>query len=298
MTPEQKEAFRREVLEEAASIFDRNADAIEGLSGEMIQREYAAAIRALAASQPAPAADAPLDAERAEIERLTKERDAAIEANYRQAHCIQQCSAHLGVDYSGTLEGLPLAVKAVVSALKEAQKPAAEPFDVLNTVDPDFSDSFAAHCEGYGMGPAADTVMANTADMSDHGKLWDRWKEQALDAPAADTGQAVGFCAPETIEKLLSGKAVGAASISCVRGNVYTVPLYAHPAPFDAERVREAWAYRVHDCHIARSPVKARAKFPEATEHLYPASRHADAIEMARLLGGTCTPLYPPEDAR
>lgn len=117
-------------------------------------------------------------------------------------------------------------------------------------------------------------------------------------APAVDTGQAVGFCAPETIEKLLSGKAANGADISCMKGNAYTVPLYTHPAPLDAERVREAWAYRVHDFHIARSPVKARAKFPEATEYFYPASRHADAIEMARFLGGTCTPLYPPEDAR
>ena len=32
---------------------------------------------------------------------------------------------------------------------------------------------------------------------------------------------------------------VPAASISCVQGNVYTVPLYTHPAPLDAERVRE-----------------------------------------------------------
>ena len=78
----------------------------------------------------------------------------------------------------------------------------------------------------------------------------------------------------------------------------WRTPSTTHPAPLDAERVREAWAYRVHDFHIARSPVKARAKFPESTEHLYPANRHADAIEMARLLGGTCTPLYPPEDAR
>ena len=99
--------------------------------------------------------------------------------------------------------------------------------------------------------PAPAALMANAADMSEHGKLWDRWQKQALGA-----------------------------------------------APLDAERVREAWAYRVHDFHVARSPVKARAKFPEVTEHLYPARRHADAVEMARLLGGTCTPLYPPEDAR
>lgn len=115
-------------------------------------------------------------------------------------------------------------------------------------------------------------------------------------APAADTAQAVAWRGYSS-----KGEDMG---VTCLPWLVtqweaigYSIePLYT--APLDADRVREAWAYRVHDCHIARSPVKARAKFPEATEHLYPASRHADAIEMARLLGGTCTPLYPPEDAR
>lgn len=71
-----------------------------------------------------------------------------------------------------------------------------------------------------------------------------------------------------------------------------------HPAPLDAERVREAWAYRVHDFHVARSPVKARARALEGTEHLYPASRKDDAYSMAKVCGGTCTPLYPAEDAQ
>ena len=134
-------------------------------------------------------------------------------------------------------------------------------------------------------------------------------------APAADTGQAVAWDvgAQESDGRtwLTLRRSDGAsAMLSCKSridcGNETIVSQvikafaadYTPPAPLDAERVREAWAYRVHDFHIARSPVKARAKFPEATEHLYPASRHADAIEMARLLGGTCTPLYPPEDAR
>jgi hypothetical protein len=52
-------------------------------------------------------------------------------------------------------------------------------------------------------------------------------------------------------------------------------------------------AFRVHDFHVARMPVKARGKFPEPTEFLYPASREQDARNAARLVGGTCTPLYP-----
>lgn len=111
----------------------------------------------------------------------------------------------------------------------------------------------------------------------------------------ADTGQAVASLAEKYCEGFCKESGRPGVFDDCTGCEIARLD---HPAPLDAERVREAWAYRVHDCHIARSPVKARAKFPEATEHLYPASRHADAIEMARLLGGTCTPLYPPEDAR
>ena len=121
-------------------------------------------------------------------------------------------------------------------------------------------------------------------------------------APAADTGQAVAWQYRYRPAGTLEWSEWGDGKAPAMRGGSYETQerraLAASQPALDAERVREAWAYRVHDCHIARSPVKARAKFPEATEHLYPASRHADAIEMARLLGGTCTPLYPPEDAR
>lgn len=61
MTPEQKESHRREVLEEAAKVADRyramwcNAGGFGGHSAGA--RIIADAIRALAASQPAPAAD-------------------------------------------------------------------------------------------------------------------------------------------------------------------------------------------------------------------------------------------------
>lgn len=119
-----------------------------------------------------------------------------------------------------------------------------------------------------------------------------------MPAPAADTGQAVAK-ARAAVERLANTPMNLSLEDWCVLSADILKGLdAARPAPLDAERVREAWAYRVHDFHIARSPVKARAKFPESTEHLYPANRHADAIEMARLLGGTCTPLYPPEDAR
>ena len=58
-------------------------------------------------------------------------------------------------------------------------------------------------------------------------------------------------------------------------------------------------AWWVHDLHIARQPVKAKSRFPEATEYLYPASREEHAREAARTLGAACTPLYtrPAEQA-
>lgn len=51
-------------------------------------------------------------------------------------------------------------------------------------------------------------------------------------------------------------------------------------------------AFRVHDFHVARIPMKARGKFDEPTEYFYPASRENDARETARIMGATCTPLY------
>lgn len=56
-------------------------------------------------------------------------------------------------------------------------------------------------------------------------------------------------------------------------------------------------AFLVHDMHVPRMPVKAKGRFPEPTEHLYPASREDDAKEMARMMRGTCTPLFAKEDS-
>lgn len=61
MTPEQKEAFRREVLEEAAKVADKYEARWSKLAGFVGQSAGAliigSALRSLAASQPAPAAD-------------------------------------------------------------------------------------------------------------------------------------------------------------------------------------------------------------------------------------------------
>lgn len=111
--------------------------------------------------------------------------------------------------------------------------------------------------------PAADTGQELEPDAYDAGLLNDFgggdvswWQDYIRDElarahefyasqwPAADTGQAVGFCKPELIEKLRAGKAANGADISCMKGNAYTVPLYTHPASLDAERVRELETYR------------------------------------------------------
>lgn len=54
----------------------------------------------------------------------------------------------------------------------------------------------------------------------------------------------------------------------------------------------EPVAWWVHDLHVARQPVKARARYPEPTEFLYPASQEQDARNAAKMLGGKCTPLF------
>ena len=59
----------------------------------------------------------------------------------------------------------------------------------------------------------------------------------------------------------------------------------------------EPRAYLVHDTHVPRMPVKAKGRFPEPTEYLYPASRADDAKEMAKMMRGTCTPLFAKEHA-
>ena len=58
------------------------------------------------------------------------------------------------------------------------------------------------------------------------------------------------------------------------------------------EAALEPIAYWVHDMHLARQPVKARGKFPEIEEYVYPASRRGHAEETARIMRGECTPLY------
>lgn len=62
---------------------------------------------------------------------------------------------------------------------------------------------------------------------------------------------------------------------------------------------QEAVAWWVHDLHVARLPVKAKGIGPEPTEYLYPADREQHARDMARMLGGECSPLYtrPAEQA-
>ena len=64
------------------------------------------------------------------------------------------------------LLGAIVYLAGIVIYHRKGHTSAAEPFDVLDTIDPDFSDSFAAHCEGYGMGPAsaADTGQAAALD--------------------------------------------------------------------------------------------------------------------------------------
>lgn len=71
------------------------------------------------------------------------------------------------------------------------------------------------------------------------------------------------------------------------------------PAAPEGEQEVEPVAFRVHDFHVARMPVKAKGKFPEPTEFLYPASRAQDAKETARIMGGECQPLFtrPAEQA-
>ena len=61
---------------------------------------------------------------REQVEKLTKERDEALErerncaiATHRQAYCIQQCASIIGPDTSATIDGLPKAVKRVTEKL-------------------------------------------------------------------------------------------------------------------------------------------------------------------------------------
>lgn len=67
-------------------------------------------------------------------ETAERERDEAIAANYRQAGCIHQCAAHLGPDASGTIDGLPLAVKAAVTERDEARRLLAEATGALERI--------------------------------------------------------------------------------------------------------------------------------------------------------------------
>ena len=61
---------------------------------------------------------------REQVEKLTKERDEALErerncaiATHRKAYCIQQCASIIGPDTSATIDGLPKAVKRVTEKL-------------------------------------------------------------------------------------------------------------------------------------------------------------------------------------
>jgi len=75
-----------------------------------------------------------IEEQAARIATLEKERDLAIESNYRQAGCIHQCSAHLGPDSSGMIEGLPLAVKHAVTRANASQARLSEAVKVLEGV--------------------------------------------------------------------------------------------------------------------------------------------------------------------
>lgn len=57
----------------------------------------------------------------------------------------------------------------------------------------------------------------------------------------------------------------------------------------------EPRAFLVHDFHVPRMPVKAQGRFPEPTEYLYPACRADDAKEAAKIMHGTCMPLFAKE---
>lgn len=224
MTPDQKEAYHRELLEEAAKMADA--------AGRSILAED---LRALAASQPDTSDP---------TERMV---DAGCAA------WLRMYPAFDGEKPQPTAGDI---VTAIYKAMRDAQPARA--------VDTGQAVTWTDDAEGWG------DALNEAA-----------WK--FTEVCPVKSALLFNNCKPALREAILTY----AAAVRKV-----------HPAPLDAERVREAWAYRVHDFHIARSPVKARAKFPESTEHLYPANRHADAVEMARLLGGTCTPLYPPEDAR
>lgn len=69
--------------------------------------------------------------------------------------------------------------------------------------------------------------------------------------------------------------------------------------PAEPKVKAEPVAFLVDDFHVVRSLVKARGKFPKPDHFLYPANREADARDVARVMRGTCTPLYahPPTDA-
>lgn len=61
-----------------------------------------------------------------EIEALKQERDSLVHANHSQAYCIQQCAAIIGPETSGTIDGLPKAVKHLVSRAEAAEAKLSE----------------------------------------------------------------------------------------------------------------------------------------------------------------------------
>lgn len=60
----------------------------------------------------------PIDADG--IDRLKEDLVRVLDANSRQAFCIQQCAASIGPDTVGTIDGLPRAVKHLVNQLQQS----------------------------------------------------------------------------------------------------------------------------------------------------------------------------------
>jgi hypothetical protein len=94
--------------------------------------------------------------------------------------------------------------------------------------------------------------------------------------------------------KTMSDAPMRCAECDCENGGADCNWIATPAAPQVSVKVK---AYLVCNFQIARQPVKARGRFPEATEYLYPADRKDDAESMATLTRGDLVPLYAPAPA-
>jgi hypothetical protein len=78
--------------------------------------------------------------------------------------------------------------------------------------------------------PFATAAEAKAAAQTDYERRIISALTPVPESPSPASGQEpVGFISPETLQKLLKGKAANHADISAARGNIFTTPLYAHP---------------------------------------------------------------------